>query len=54
MGILPGTFLYVNAGAELATLTRPADIFSLRVVGALALLALFSLLPVAWRRWRKA
>jgi len=54
VGILPGTFLYVNAGAELATLTRPADVFSLRVLGALALLALFSLLPVAWRRWRKA
>ncbi len=53
VGILPGTFLYVNAGTELGTLTRPADVFSLRVLGALALLALFSLLPVAWRRWRK-
>jgi uncharacterized membrane protein YdjX (TVP38/TMEM64 family) len=54
VGIVPGTFLYVNAGTELGTLTRPADVFSVRVLGALALLALFSLLPVAWRRWRKA
>jgi uncharacterized membrane protein YdjX (TVP38/TMEM64 family) len=54
IGILPGTFLYVNAGTALGTLTRPADLLSVQVLGALALLALFSLIPVAWRRWRKA
>lgn len=54
IGILPGVFLYVNAGSALGTLTRPADLLSAQVVGALTLLALFSLIPVAWRRWRKA
>jgi uncharacterized membrane protein YdjX (TVP38/TMEM64 family) len=54
IGILPGTFLYVNAGTALGTLTRPQDLLSAQVLGALALLALFALVPVAWRRWRKA
>jgi uncharacterized membrane protein YdjX (TVP38/TMEM64 family) len=54
IGILPGTFLYVNAGTALGTLTRPADLLSVQVVGALALLGLFALIPVAWSRWRKA
>ena len=54
VGTLPGTFLYVNAGTALGTLSKPSDLFSVRVLGALTLLALFSLLPVAWRRWRHA
>jgi uncharacterized membrane protein YdjX (TVP38/TMEM64 family) len=48
-GILPGSFLYVNAGAALGTLSRPTDLLSWRVLGALGLLALFSLVPVVWR-----
>jgi uncharacterized membrane protein YdjX (TVP38/TMEM64 family) len=54
IGTLPGTFLYVNAGSALGTLSRPSDLISWQVLGALGLLALFSLIPVAWRRWRKA
>lgn len=54
VGILPGTFLYVNAGTALGTLSRPADVLTLQVVVALALLAAFAMIPVAWRRWRKA
>jgi uncharacterized membrane protein YdjX (TVP38/TMEM64 family) len=53
VGTLPGTFLYVNAGTALGTLGKPSDLLSFQVVGALSLLALFSLIPVAWRRWRK-
>ena len=54
VGILPGTFLYVNAGTALGTLSRPADVLTPQVVVALALLAAFAMIPVAWRRWRKA
>ena len=54
VGILPGTFLYVNAGTALGTLSRPADVLSPQVMAAFALLAAFAMLPVAWRRWRKA
>jgi uncharacterized membrane protein YdjX (TVP38/TMEM64 family) len=37
-GMLLGTFLYVNVGTELATLSSPADVLSWKVLGALALL----------------
>ena len=47
LGMLPGTFLYVNAGTELATLDSPAGLLSWRVLGALALLGLF---PLAIRK----
>ena len=39
-GMLPGAFLYANAGAALATIDRPADILSPPVLVALALLGL--------------
>ena len=52
-GMLPGTFLYANAGAALATVDRPADILSPPVLVALALLGLAPLaarLAVRWAR----
>jgi uncharacterized membrane protein YdjX (TVP38/TMEM64 family) len=42
-GMLPGTFLYVNAGTELANIRSPRDVVSLPVLGSFALLGLFPL-----------
>jgi uncharacterized membrane protein YdjX (TVP38/TMEM64 family)/Fe-S oxidoreductase len=47
LGMLPGTFVYVNAGSELGRLTSPAGIFSPRLLLAFALLGLF---PLAARK----
>jgi uncharacterized membrane protein YdjX (TVP38/TMEM64 family) len=52
VGMLPGTFLYVNAGAALAAVDEPGDIFSLKVLGALALLGITPLLIRKLLRWR--
>ncbi|KAB0671215.1 TVP38/TMEM64 family protein [Oryzomonas sagensis] len=53
IGIIPGGFVYVNAGASLATVTSLSGIASPRVLGSFALLGLFALLPVLYNR-RKA
>lgn len=47
LGMLLGTFLYVNAGTELATLDSPAGLLSWKVLGALALLGI---VPLAIRK----
>lgn len=53
VGTLPGTFLYVNAGHALGAISRPADVFSPAILASLALLGLFSLLPVVYKRWKQ-
>jgi uncharacterized membrane protein YdjX (TVP38/TMEM64 family) len=51
LGMLPGTFLYFNAGTELGRLTSPKDVLSPGLLAAFALLAVFPLL-VRWAvRW---
>lgn len=50
IGIIPGGFVYVNAGASLATITSLSDIASPRVLGSFALLGLVALLPVLYNR----
>jgi uncharacterized membrane protein YdjX (TVP38/TMEM64 family) len=49
-GIIPGAFVYVNAGASLATINSLREIASLRVLGAFALLGIFALLPVIYQK----
>ena len=44
VGMLPGTFLYVNAGTELARISSPKDVVSLPVLLSLAMLGLLPLL----------
>jgi uncharacterized membrane protein YdjX (TVP38/TMEM64 family) len=44
VGMLPGTFLYVNAGTELARINSPRDVLSLPVVASLALLGILPLI----------
>lgn len=50
LGIIPGGFVYVNAGASLATIDSLSGIASPRVLGSFALLGLFSLMPVLYHR----
>lgn len=52
IGIIPGGFVYVNAGASLASITSTREIASLRVLGSFALLGLFALVPVVYRKFR--
>ncbi|MBT1071340.1 TVP38/TMEM64 family protein [Pelotalea chapellei] len=50
LGIIPGGFVFVNAGASLATVTTTSDIASPRVLGSLALLGFFALLPALYTK----
>jgi len=52
IGIIPGGFVYVNAGASLASINRLSDIASPRVLGSFALLGLFALVPVIYTKLR--
>lgn len=54
MGIIPGALVYCNAGASLASINNVGDIASPRVLASLALLALFALAPVLYRKFRSA
>lgn len=55
LGMLPGTFLYVNAGTELASIDSPRDVLS---PGLLIALALLGIVPLVVRklltRWRRS
>ena len=53
LGIIPGGFVYANAGASLSTINRLSDVASPRVMGAFVLLGLFALVPVVYRKTRK-
>ena len=52
-GIMPGSFIYANAGSNLIQIESLSDIYSPRVFGALILLCLFALIPVAYKRSKK-
>jgi uncharacterized membrane protein YdjX (TVP38/TMEM64 family) len=52
VGILPGSFVYCNAGANLARIDSLSEIASPGVLGALALLGAFALVPTLFRRLR--
>lgn len=52
IGIIPGGFVYVNAGASLATIDSLSGIASPRVLGSFALLGLFALIPVLYNRFK--
>jgi uncharacterized membrane protein YdjX (TVP38/TMEM64 family) len=54
IGIIPGGFVYVNAGASLATIQSLRDIASPRVLGSFALLGLFALVPVLYGKLKRA
>ena len=54
VGIIPGGFVYCNAGASLATISSVRDVASPRVLGSFALLGLFALVPVIYGKMKKA
>ncbi len=53
VGIIPGGFVYVNAGASLATITALSGIASPRVLVSFTLLGLFALVPAIYGRWQE-
>jgi uncharacterized membrane protein YdjX (TVP38/TMEM64 family) len=52
LGIIPGGFVFVNAGASLATIDSLAGIASPRVLGSFALLGLFALIPALYNKFK--
>ena len=53
IGIIPGSFIYANAGSNLARIETVSDIASPEVLGALVLLGIFALVPVVYHRYRQ-
>jgi len=51
LGMLPGTFLYLNAGTQLGELQSPRDVLSPGVLASFAVLAVFPLLVRQAVRW---
>lgn len=54
VGIVPGSFVFVNAGASLAAVESLGQVAGPRVLGSFALLGLFALLPAVVKAIRKA
>jgi uncharacterized membrane protein YdjX (TVP38/TMEM64 family) len=52
IGIIPGSFVYVNLGRALGRIESTSQLVSGEALGALALLALFALLPAVLRKSR--
>ena len=53
MGMIPGSFVFCNAGASLATITSMSEVASPRVLGSFALLGLFALVPVLYQKFKR-
>ena len=54
VGIVPGTFVYVNLGQALGRIESVHGLVSRETLLAFALLGLVALAPVAWKRFRAA
>ncbi len=60
LGVMPATFIYASIGAGLSEVLaaggKPdlAIIFSPHILGPLVALAALSLLPIAWRYWKRS
>jgi uncharacterized membrane protein YdjX (TVP38/TMEM64 family) len=53
VGIIPGSLVFCNAGASLATITSLNEVASPRVLGSFALLGLFALVPVLYQKFKR-
>jgi uncharacterized membrane protein YdjX (TVP38/TMEM64 family) len=53
LGIIPGTFVFVNLGQTLGRIDSLQGLVSAETLGAFALLGLFALVPVALRYWNE-
>jgi len=52
-GIMPGSLVFVNAGASLGAIESVSQVASLRVLGSFALLGLFALVPTIFKAVKK-
>jgi uncharacterized membrane protein YdjX (TVP38/TMEM64 family) len=50
VGIIPGSFVYCNAGASLAAINSMSEVASPRVLGSFALLGFFALVPALYQK----
>jgi uncharacterized membrane protein YdjX (TVP38/TMEM64 family) len=50
IGTLPATFVYVNAGNNLASINSFSDLMSVQVWGALTLLGMLALVPIIYKK----
>ena len=50
VGIIPGSFVFANAGRQLGSINSIGEIVSPAVLGALGLLGLFAVTPVLYRK----
>lgn len=53
VGIIPGSFVFCNAGASLARITSLSEVASPRVLGSFALLGLFALVPALYQKYKR-
>ena len=51
LGIIPGSFVFANAGGQLGTINSVGEIASPRVLGAFVLLGLLSLIPILYKKF---
>ncbi len=54
IGIIPGGFVFVNAGASLAGINSLSDIASVKVLSSFAMLGLFALIPALYAKFNTA
>lgn len=52
IGILPGTFVFVNVGEQLARIEQPRDLVGTQTLVALGLLGAMSLVPILIKKYR--
>ena len=50
LGKLPATYIYANAGSNLAAINSFAEIMSLKVLGSLSLLGILALTPIFYKK----
>jgi len=50
VGILPGSFVYANAGASIASINNLGEVASPRVLFSFALLGIFALIPAIYKK----
>ncbi len=53
IGIVPGSFVYSNAGKQLGAINSVKDIVSPAVLGAFVLLGLLALVPIVYQKFRR-
>jgi uncharacterized membrane protein YdjX (TVP38/TMEM64 family) len=51
-GKLPATYIYTNAGSNLATINSFAEIMSIKVLGSLSLLGVLALVPIIYKKMK--